>query len=235
MGMFDLTATAGVKEAGKALSAGIHNAKFNGVKFNTITSQNNGNTYNTMQLSLDIENYGEFSHNFFEPTSNERTESQFGQNPSQVEHFMVAIREILDALNPEIGKSIDTDTVEVKGKHVNIKNLNFNQLIKLLEILTEPYIGTELQVKLIPQSNGFNAIPGFPARITKTGALGIATRFIGHDLVLNQSEQKKIDAANNARPTNMKQVETGSVEGLAEALGIEDSSESGDSESDLPF
>jgi len=188
-----------------------------------------------MQLSLDIENYGEFNHNFFEPTSNERTESQFGQNPSQVEHFMVAVREILDALNPEIGKSIDTDTVEVKGKHVNIKNLNFNQFIKLLEILTEPYIGTELQVKLIPQSNGFNAIPGFPARVTKTGVLGIATRFIGHDLVLNQSEQKKIDAANNARPTNMKQVETGSVEGLAEALGIEDSPESGDSESDLPF
>ena len=45
MGMFDLTTTAGVKEAGKALSAGIHNAKFNGVTFNTITSQNNGNTY----------------------------------------------------------------------------------------------------------------------------------------------------------------------------------------------
>lgn len=235
MGMFDLTATAGVKEAGKALSAGIHNAKFNGVKFNTITSQNNGNTYNTMQLSLDIENYGEFTHNFFEPTSNERTESQFGQNPSQVEHFMVAVREILDALDLEIGKSIDSDTVEVKGKHVNIKNLNFNQLIKLLEILTEPYIGKDLQVKLIPQNNGFNAIPGFPARITKTGALGIATRFIGHDLVLNQSEQKKIDAANNARPTNMKQVETGNVEGLAEALGIEDDSESKEPDSDLPF
>ena len=234
MGNFDLTVTAGVKEAGKALSAGIHNAKFNGIKFNTIISQNNGNSYNTMQLNLVIENYGDFSHNFFEPTSNERAESQFGPNPSQVEHFMVAVRQILDALDPEIGKKIDTDTVEVKGKHVNIKNLNFNQLIKLLEILTEPYIGTELEVKLIPQSNGFNAIPGFPARITKTGALGIATRFIGHDLVLNQSEQKKIDAANNAKPTNMKQVETGSVEGLAEALGIEPDSTEGDG-SDLPF
>lgn len=233
--MFDLTATAGVKEAGRVLSAGIHNAKFNGVKFNTITSQNNGKTYNTLQLSLDVENYGEFTHNFFEPESNERTESQYGQNPSQVEHFMVAVREIIDALDPEIGKRIDTDTVEVKGKHVNIKNLNFNQLVKLIEILTEPFIGTELEVKLIPQSNGFNAIPGFPARITKTGALGISTRFIGHDLVLNQSEQKKVDAANTAKPTNMKQVETGSVEGLAEALGIDTAEESENSESDLPF
>ena len=81
----------------------------------------------------------------------------------------------------------------------------------------------------------FRRIPGFPARITKTGALGIATRFIGHDLVLNQSEQKKIDAANDAKPTNMKQVETGSIEGLAEALGIENNTEETDAESDLPF
>ena len=232
MGMFDLTTTAGVKEAGKALSAGIHNAKFNGVKFNTITSQNNGNTYNTMQLILDIENYGEFTHNFFEPTSGERTESQFGPNPSPAEHFMVAVREILDALDLSLGKAIDTDTVEVKGKHVNIKNLDFKQLVKLIEILTTPYIGTEVEIKLIPGSNGFNQIPGFPARISKTGALGISTRFIGHDLVLNQSEQKKVDAAANARPTNMRQAETGNVEGLAEALGIE---EDKDDESDLPF
>ena len=234
MGMFDLTATAGVKEAGKVLSPGIHKAKYNGVKFNNLTSQNNGATYNTMLLTLDIEDYGEYTHNFFEPTSAERTSSAYGENPSSVEHFMVAVRQIVDAVNPEIGKAIDNDSVEVKGKHVNIKNLDFKQLVKLVEILTEPYIGMEVEVKVIPQNNGFNGIPGFPARITKTGALGISTRFIGHDLVLNQSEQKKIDAANNARPTNMKQTETGSVEGLAEALGIETDAKE-DDETDLPF
>lgn len=232
MGMFDLTATAGVKEAGKVLSAGIHNAKFEGISFNQITSQNNGNTYNTMQLKLDVEGYGEFTHNFFEPTSAERTQSQFGENPSQVEHFMVAIRQIVDALDPEIGKAIDTDNVTVKGKHVNIKNLDFKQLVTLIGILTESHKGDELEVKLVPQNNGFNSIPGFPARISKTGQLGIATRFIGHDLVLNQSEQRKIDAANNAQPTNMRQQSTGNVDGLAEALGIETT----DSDpNDLPF
>lgn len=232
MGMFDLTATAGVKEAGKVLSAGIHNAKFEGISFNQITSQNNGNTYNTMQLKLDVEGYGEFTHNFFEPTSAERTQSQFGENPSQVEHFMVAIRQIVDALDPEIGKAIDNDNVTVKGKHVNIKNLDFKQLVTLIGILTESHKGDELEVKLVPQNNGFNSIPGFPARISKTGQLGIATRFIGHDLVLNQSEQRKIDATNNAQPTNMRQQSTGNVDGLAEALGIETT----DSDTnDLPF
>lgn len=231
MGMFDLGATAGVKEAGKVLSAGIHNAKFLGVKYNNIVSQNNGNSYNTMQLLLDIENYGEFSQNFFEPTSGDRTQGTYGENPSQAEHFLVAVRQIVDALSPEIGKKIDEDKVEVKGKHVNLKNLDFKQLVTLIGILTEPYVGTEVEVKLIPQSNGFNAIPGFPARITKDGKLGISTRFIGHDLVLNQSEQRKIDAA-NSQPTNMRQQTSGSVEGLADSLGIDMNS---NDSSDLPF
>lgn len=231
MGLFDLTTTAGVKEAGKALSAGIHNAKFISVEQGSITSQNDGKTYNTMTLTLDIENYGEFKHNFFEPTSAERKENSFGgTNPSQVDHFMIAVRQIIDALDPEIGKKIDTDTVEVKGKHVNIKNLDFKQLVTLINILTNPYKGTEVEIKLVPGNNGFNQIPGFPARINRQGALGIATRFIGHDLVLNQSEQKKIDAANTAQPTNMRQTETGSVEDLAEALGLTDNTED-----DLPF
>lgn len=230
MGMFDLTATSGVKEAGKALSAGIHNAKFVAVKNSSVTSQKDGSTYNTMQLILDIDGYGEFSSNFFEPRSNERTQSQFGENPSPVEHFLVAVRQILDALDPALGQAIDDENVVVKGKKVNIKNLDFNQLIKLIGLMTEPYVGTEVEVKLIPQNNGFAAIPGFPARINRQGVLGIATRFIGHNLVLNQSEQKKIDAANNAQPTNMRQQESGSVDGLADALGIDLSNDS-----DLPF
>ena len=125
---------------------------------------------------------------------------------------------------------IDNDDVKVNGKKVNLKNLNFDQLVKLIGILTKPYAGTEIEVKLVPQSNGFAAIPGFPAKISRTGALSIATRFIGHDLVMNQSEQKKIDAAKNAQPTNMAQTGTGSTEGLAENLGIDTTDTT-----DLPF
>ena len=101
---------------------------------------------------------------------------------------------------------------------------------KVIAALTKPYAGTELEVKLIPQSNGFATIPGFPAKISRNGDLGISTRFIGHDLVMNQSEQKKIDAAKNAQPTNMAQTSSGSVDGLAEQLGIDTTEDS-----DLPF
>ena len=231
MGMFDLSATTGVKESGKVLQPGIYNAKFVSVELSDLNSQKTGQNYKTMKLTLDVDGFGEFTHNFFEPTSAERTANTYGENPSPVEHFMVSVRQIVDALDPSIGEAIDTDTVTVNGKHIDLKKLNFDQLVKLVAKLTENCAGKEVEIKLVPQSNGFAAIPGFPAKISRTGALGIATRFIGHDLVMNQSEQKKIDAAKNATPTNMTQTTSGSVEGLADALGIN----TAEGDGDLPF
>ncbi len=230
MGMFDLSATTGVKESGKFLQPGIHNAKFVSVELFNLNSQKTGQDYKTMRLTVDIDGYGEFTHNFFEPTSNERIAGTWGDNPSQAEHFMVAVRQIVDALDPAIGEAIDTDNVVVNNKKVKLKDLNFDQLVKLIDILTKPCAGKEIEIKLIPQQNGFADIPGFPAKINRNGDLGISTRFIGHNLVMNQSEQKKIDAAKNAQPTNMAQTSNGSVEGLAEQLGI-----GTDETSDLPF
>ena len=175
-----------------------------------------------MSLKLDIDGYGEFTHNFFEPKSAERTESQFGLNPSPVEHFMIALRQIFDAVNPKIGEAIDNGTAKIGG--------DFDTIVKLAAKYTASAIGTEVEVKLVPQNTGFNDLPGFPARINKVGALGIATRFIGHNLTLSQSEQRKIEAAQNSRPTNMATQSDSTLDGLSDALGISD-----DKDSDLPF
>ena len=88
-----------------------------------------------------------------------------------------------------------------------------------------------VQVKLIPQNNGFVAMPSFPARITRNGDLGIATRIIGQNLVLTSSELKRIEAAKNATPTNMaSQVDTDTtLDAMAENLDIDSSKD------DLPF
>lgn len=231
MGMFDLSATTGVKESGRYLQPGIHNAKFVSVDLGEINSQKNGQNYKTMKLTLDIDGYGEFTHNFFEPTSDQRSAGTFGDNPSQAEHFLVSVRQIVDALDPTIGENIDNGNVVVNGKKVNLKSLSFDQLVKLISILTKPHAGKEIEVKLIPQTNGFSDIPGFPAKVVRsTGDLGIQTRFIGHNLVLTQAEQKKVEAAKNAQPTNMAQASSDSVDGLAEELGI-----TTDTTSDLPF
>ena len=192
---FNLSATTGAKEAGSVLSAGIHNATFKGISKDSINGKD-GNVYDVMTLTLDVDGFGEFKHNFFEPTSSERTTSQFGENPSQIEHFLIAVRQIVDALDPKIGTGIDDGSITISG--------TFSQVVNKIKTLTAPYIGNSVQIKLLPGKNGFAALPGFPARITKTGVLGIATRFIAKEnLVLTDYEKKKIDAAKNATPTNM--------------------------------
>ena len=192
---FNLNATTGAKEAGSVLSAGIHNATFKGISKDSINSKD-GNVYDVMTLTLDVEGYGEFKHNFFEPTSSDRTTSQFGENPSQIEHFLIAVRQIVDALDSKIGAGIDDGSITISG--------TFSQVVNKIKTLTAPYVGNSVQIKLLPGKNGFAALPGFPARITKTGVLGIATRFIAKEnLVLTDYEKKKIDAARNATPTNM--------------------------------
>ena len=192
---FNLNATTGAKEAGLVLSAGIHNATFKGISKDSINGKD-GNVYDVMTLTLDVEGYGEFKHNFFEPTSSDRTTSQFGENPSQIEHFLIAVRQIVDALDPKIGAGIDDGSITISG--------TFSQVVNKIKTLTTPYVGNSVQIKLLPGKNGFAALPGFPARITKTGVLGIATRFIAKEnLVLTDYEKKKIDAARNATPTNM--------------------------------
>lgn len=192
---FNLNATTGAKEAGSVLSAGIHNATFKGISKDSINGKD-GNVYDVMTLTLDVEGYGEFKHNFFEPTSSDRTTSQFGENPSQIEHFLIAVRQIVDALDPKIGAGIDDGSITISG--------TFSQVVNKIKTLTAPYVGNSVQIKLLPGKNGFAALPGFPARITKTGVLGIATRFIAKEnLVLTDYEKKKIDASRNATPTNM--------------------------------
>ena len=192
---FNLNATTGAKEAGSVLSAGIHNATFKGISKDSINGKD-GNVYDVMTLTLDVEWYGEFKHNFFEPTSSDRTTSQFGENPSQIEHFLIAVRQIVDALDSKIGAGIDDGSITISG--------TFSQVVNKIKTLTAPYVGNSVQIKLLPGKNGFAALPGFPARITKTGVLGIATRFIAKEnLVLTDYEKKKIDAARNATPTNM--------------------------------
>ena len=220
---FDLNITKGAKEAGKTLLAGIHDATFKGICENSITSKD-GTPYKVMTLILDIDGYGEFKHNFFEPTSAERSTSMFGENPSQLEHFMIAVRIILDALDTTIGDRIDSGEIKFSG--------TFSQMVAVIKKLTTPHINKEVQVKLLPQNNGFAAIPGFPARISRAGILGIGNRFLGQNLVLSDAEKRKIDAVKNAAPTNMsKQTPQNSKDDIISSISNDLDSD----DDDLPF
>ena len=192
---FDFSSAVKAKDSGNFLAPGIKNATFQGVELAKVTSQKNGETYKTLALKLDIEGYGEYTQNFFEPQSSDRTEGQYGLNASPLDHFLISVREILEAVNPQIIADIDEGKVKLTG--------NFTQIVNTVKELTAPFIGVELQVKLVPQNNGFASMPSFPARIDRNGNLAISTRIIGHNLTLTPRELKQIEAAKNAKPTNM--------------------------------
>lgn len=226
---FNFGATKGASEAPKMLTAGIHNAKFVGIKKNTITTKA-GDDLDAMEVTFEVEGYGMYSQNFFAPKSSDRTEGQFGPNPSPMEHFLVTVRQILDALDPEFGKAIDAGDSPIEGN-------SFTQVVKSLQKITTPYEGRNVQIKLLPQSNGYAAMPSFPARVrmrrdgTEIG-LGYATTIIAaKDLTLLPKELQKIEAAKNAKPTNMSAPAKNNL--LADmAAELDDDN---DDESDLPF
>lgn len=209
-----------VESAGK-LTAGIKDATFMGVAFETKTSQKDGNSFKTLALKLDIDGYGPYTQNFFEPQSDERTAMQWGVSASMLDHFLVLVREILEAVDPQIVKDIDSGTKTLTG--------NFKQICDTIKQWTDPAVGKlKVQIKLVPQSNGYVSMPTFVARITKSGDLGIATRVIGHEITLTSSEIKKIDAANNAKPTTMPSKEADDILGAV-------SEDLNNSVDDLPF
>ena len=226
---FNFGATKGASEAPKTLTTGIHNAKFVGIKKNTITTKN-GDDLDTMEVTFDIEGYGTYSQNFFAPRDDKRTEGQFGPNPSPMEHFLVIVRQILDALDPQFGKDIDAGNSPIKGN-------SFSQVVKSLSDITASYADKQVQIKLLPQSNGYASMPTFPARIrmrrdgTEIG-LGYSTTIIAEkDLTLDPKEMAKIEAAKNAKPTNMAAKEKKNLlEDMAAELNDDD-----DNDSDLPF
>ena len=209
------------KESGNVLTAGIKDATFMGVEFANVSSQKTGDAFKTLALKLDIDGYGEYTQNFFEPQSDERKQMQWGPTASPLDHFLITVREILEAVDPQIIKDIDAGTKTLSG--------NFKQIVDAVKAFTDPMVGkVRVQVKFIPQSNGFVSMPSFPARITRNGDLGIATRIIGQNLVLTANELKRIEAAKNATPTNMaSQADTSAtLDAMAENLGIDDKDDS---------
>lgn len=229
---FDIKSTKGAAEAGQRITAGIHTCKFMGVSRGTVESKD-GKVFDVVTLTVNINDYGEFKHNFFVPTEDsdaQRTEGAFGQNPSKAEHFLIAMREIIAAVDSDADKAIENDEpIMVDDDEVKLSG-SFAQFFKGMKKITDPHIGEEVEIKLIPQSNGFVAVPPFCARITKKGDLGKQTVFIGHNLTLSPREQRDIENAKNATPTNMAS-KTKSDDMLNELK--KDLKEEGDD--DLPF
>lgn len=179
------------KETGKFLSPGIKDVTFDSIEFES-GEDKNGDTYRALVFNVNIDGYGTYSQKFFEPKSDERKSNPWGgKNASAEDNFLILVREIMETINPEALE----DLAEFEG--------TFKELIAFLDKKTKSFKGKQFQIKLLPQKNGYAAIPVFIARITNKDELAIGSWVIGTDLTLDDKEKKLIDNAANAKPTNM--------------------------------
>lgn len=220
MSMFNM---GGVKDAkvvsSNFLRAGIHNVIFKGI--------DKANGFNAIELRFEaVDGSGIHNERIFEPRSEERTQSQYGTNPSESEQFMCKIKQVIDALDPELAHKIEADGDKFAAP-------DFDSFIALLKKYLDKRIGTQTQIKLVPTTGNFVGFPGFVARLSKDNAIYMTTKVIGSDLVLTAKEKVAIDAAANAKPTDMQQ-RNNELDDLREDFSPQEDSVS-DEDSDLPF
>lgn len=219
MAMFNM---GGVKDArvlsNNFLRAGIHNVIFKGI--------DKAEGFSAIELRFEaVDGSGVHNERIFEPRSEERTQSQYGTNPSEAEQFMCKIKQVIDALDPELARKIETEGDKFAAA-------NFDAFIVLLKKYLDKKVGTQTQIKLIPTSGNFVGFPGYIARLNKDGGIYMTTKVIGNDLVLTAKEKTAIDAAANAKPTDMRQ-RNDELDDLRQDFAIKDNVAGEDEE--MPF
>lgn len=205
------------------LRAGIHNVIFKGI-------DKADGAISAIELRFEaVDGSGIHNERIFEPRSAERTQSQYGTNPSEAEQFSCKIKQVIEALDPELANRIDNEGDKFAAP-------TFDAFINLLKKYLDPKIGTQTQIKLVPTSGNFVGFPGFIARISKDNVLYMTTKVIGNNLTLTAKEKSSIEAAAAAKPTDMRKTD-GELDDLREEfnIGEEKSDNIADENDDLPF
>lgn len=187
-------AAKGVSVASSFLPAGIHKVRFTGMNLA------NAGESNVVEFKFEsVNGAGIHNERIFEPRSNERTTSQFGENPSEAEQFTLKISQIISALDPELAKKIDENGDRFQAP-------DFPSFVNLLKKYLDNKVGTETFIKLVPSGNYVN-FPRYIASINKDGVLYINNKFIGNNLALTAKEARSIEEASRAKPTSMAEAD----------------------------
>ncbi|MBQ0113511.1 MAG: hypothetical protein KBT03_10305 [Bacteroidales bacterium] len=216
----------GVKDAkvvsNSFLKAGIHDVIFKSI--------DKSETMNAIELRFEaVDGSGIHIERIWEPRSAERTQSQFGANPSEQEQFMCKIKQVIDALDPALSKRLETDGDKFQAP-------DFDSFVKLLKKYLDKSVGTQTQIKLVPTNGNYVGFPTFIASLTKEGVLYMKTRVIGEGLTLNAKEATAIENAKNAKPTAMKPTNDGELDDLkADFNDVNDDEDVADDFAKMPF
>ena len=145
MSMFDFSVAKNANQVTSTfLRGGIHNVTYKGIEW--VASQSEGNS-DAFVLLFETKDGIQHRETIFDPSNisncTQRATTQYGENPSEMENFMVKITQIINALNPELGAKI------AAGEKIEVSC--FKALAKYLKENLASSVGKETQIKLIPR------------------------------------------------------------------------------------
>lgn len=222
------------------LGNGIHEVWLQSVeKLNG--NRKEGGTWSALRLTFENENGSEpwqlFIPSTEDDTKRRKSTTKAGkeiEQASNVEAFMLTIRHILDAINPEVSKKIldSKEPVEFKSED--------DLISKFQKWCAAPIKNkTKVSIKILPNDNknlNYSGFPRYIASVNKEGDAYISNNVIGDKLFFSAYELDLIKKQKEALNHGMGKNDGSAVAGVVEDDNTPNSSMNAPEEADdLPF
>lgn len=179
-------------------SNAIHDVVFNGLEF----SQSKDGKWEFMRIKFGNDNGSYTDTSFgFKPDATVRKKTQWGENPSEYESFMLKVQHLLREVAPALEKQMMDGEVVFTPKKTT--DSIFKQYVTFIGSLLDAYKGATVKIKLVTNNKGEACFPPFFASVNKDGKAYRKTNFIGQHLSFTDKELEAIKTATSAKPTVM--------------------------------
>ena len=199
MATFSLTGTNGTAVT-RLQPWTINEVVFKGVELKTGTTKE-GSEWKAMQFKF-AGNNGIFEHMFFCPKEGGdqrptgETNGRKWEMPSQIEQLAFAIAHVVGTLAP-------ANYEKLKKVSLNLP-ADFDKLVDTVKKALSPAVNKATNIKLIGDNRGYAAVPNFININKDSGDAYISNNWLGENLAFSAWEIKKMEAAKNAKPTEVK-------------------------------
>lgn len=179
----------------------INEVVFKGVELKSGTSKE-GNTWKAIQFKF-AGNGGIFEPMIFCPKEDGdkrpsgETNGRRWEMPSALEQLQFTIAHVVGTLVPSNFEKLQKLSLELPAE--------FDKLVEVVKKALTPAVNKTTNIKLIGDSRGYAAIPNFVNINKDSGEAYISNNWIGDNLAFSAYEVKKMEAAKNAKPTEVSE------------------------------